>query len=187
MKITLLGDSIRWIGYGTVVPTMLGDGYEVYQPNENCRFSKYTLRMLADIENEVKNSDIVHWNNGLWDVRRLFDGETVTTKEEYVKNMCRIADYLLNNCKKVIFATITPVTNVHPTISNKDINEYNALIVPILKEKGVIINDLNSFVSKNVEEYIRKDDNIHLTEKGINDTAAQVIKHIKYAESLIEK
>lgn len=38
IKVALLGDSIREIGYGTVVPQMLGDDYEVFQPAENCRF-----------------------------------------------------------------------------------------------------------------------------------------------------
>ena len=38
-KVTLLGDSIRLIGYGTRVPELLGDDFEVYQPEENCRYS----------------------------------------------------------------------------------------------------------------------------------------------------
>ena len=41
-KVMLLGDSIRQLGYGTVVPQMLGEDYEVYQPDDNCRFAKYT-------------------------------------------------------------------------------------------------------------------------------------------------
>lgn len=48
MKVTLIGDSIRMIGYGKLVPELLGDEYEVYQPNENGRFAKYTLRGLFD-------------------------------------------------------------------------------------------------------------------------------------------
>lgn len=35
MKITLLGDSIRLIGYGTVVPQLLGEEFEVFQPSDN--------------------------------------------------------------------------------------------------------------------------------------------------------
>ena len=43
-KVTLLGDSIRQIGYGKTVAEELGkEGIEVFQPEENCRFSKYTL------------------------------------------------------------------------------------------------------------------------------------------------
>ena len=40
-KVTLLGDSIRYIGYGLKVPELLKDEFEVYQPNENCRFALF--------------------------------------------------------------------------------------------------------------------------------------------------
>jgi len=67
-KITLLGDSIRWIGYGTKVPELLGNEYEVFQPDDNCRFSKYTLRgVMVEWAEGIEGSDIIHWNNGLWD------------------------------------------------------------------------------------------------------------------------
>ena len=32
-KVTLLGDSIRMIGYGTEVPRLLGEEFEVYHVN----------------------------------------------------------------------------------------------------------------------------------------------------------
>ena len=47
-KVTLLGDSIRMIGYGLKVPELLGEEYDVFQPDDNCRFAKYTLRGLFD-------------------------------------------------------------------------------------------------------------------------------------------
>lgn len=71
-KVTLLGDSIRWIGYGKTVPQMLGDQFEVWQPNDNCRFAKYTLRGLFEWQEQMSGSRIVHWNNGLWDVCDIF-------------------------------------------------------------------------------------------------------------------
>ena len=65
MKITLLGDSIRLIGYGKVVPELLGEGFEVFQPGDNGRFAKYTLRSIFDCRKAMEGSNIVHWNNGL--------------------------------------------------------------------------------------------------------------------------
>jgi len=35
IKVTLLGDSIRMIGYGLKVPNLLGENFEVFQPNVN--------------------------------------------------------------------------------------------------------------------------------------------------------
>ena len=72
-KVTLLGDSIRQIGYGKSVEEALKkEGIEVFQPEENCRFARYTFRMLFDYKDQIAGSDVIHWNNGLWDVESNF-------------------------------------------------------------------------------------------------------------------
>ena len=179
IKVSLLGDSIRQIGYGLEVPKLLGNEFEVFQPKDNCRFAKYTLRGLFDWSAEMEGSQIVHWNNGLWDICNLFGDGLFSSEEEYVRNMLRIADILLERYSKVIFATITPVTEQNPYNKNSDIERYNDLIVPKRQQKGIIINDLHSLVSKNIDLYIRKDDNIHLTDEGIHVCAEQVSNVIK--------
>ena len=74
----------------------------------------------------------------------------------------------------MIFATSTPVTEQNPYNRNEDIERYNNLIVPLLEKKGIIINDLYKLVSSDIDRYIRKDDNIHLTDEGIRVCAEQV-------------
>jgi len=186
-KVTLLGDSIRQIGYGTVVPKMLGEDYEVYQPADNCRFAKYTLRGLYEFEwgQHIKGSDIIHWNNGLWDVSNLFGDGAFTKKEEYVETMLRIARILKTYGKTVIFATITPMLRDNAHNKNAVIDEYNAAIVPELEKMGIIINDLNALVSLDKEKYLRSDDLIHLSDEGIKICGEQVVKVIKQAEKLL--
>ena len=179
IKVTLLGDSIRQIGYGLVVPTLLGENFEVFQPDDNCRFAKYTLRGLFDWQGEMSGTQIVHWNNGLWDICNLFGDGLFTSESEYVKNMLRIADILVSKYDKVIFATTTPVTIQNKRIKNSDIEHYNDLIVPLLKEKGIVINDLYKLVSSDIDKYIRKDDNIHLTDEGIEVCGKQVTDMIR--------
>ena len=93
-KVVLLGDSIREWGYGTRVPELLGEDYEVFQPNDNCRFVKYTLRGLFDWQDGIKGADVIHWNNGLWDATEIFGDGTFTSEEEYVENMLRVARLL---------------------------------------------------------------------------------------------
>lgn len=187
IKVTLLGDSIRMIGYGLEVPALLGEDFEVFQPDDNCRFAKYTLRGLFDWDNDMAGSKIVHWNNGLWDICNLFGDGLFTSEGEYVENMLRIADILLSKYDKVIFATTTPVTEQNKHNKNADIEKYNELIVPLLEEKGVIINDLYKLVSSNIDQYIRKDDNIHLTDEGIAVCAKQVADKIKAVSRLLEE
>ncbi len=177
-KVTLLGDSIRQIGYGTKVPEMLGKDFDVFQPDDNCRFVKYTLRMLFDLQEQMKGSDIVHWNNGLWDVCELFDNSPFTSVDEYVESMLRVADILQKRHKIVIFATTTPVRKENPHNKNSVIEHYNSVLVPKLQERGIIINDLYSLVAQDIEKYIRGDDLIHLTDEGIDLCAKQVTKVI---------
>lgn len=179
-KVTLLGDSIRMIGYGkTVAEALNKDGIEVFQPEENCRFSKYTLRMLFDYKDQIEGSDVIHWNNGLWDVSDLFGDGQFTPTEEYCENMLRIADVLLQITPNVIFATTTPVKNNYPYQTAEDIKRLNNAIVPLLKAKNITINDLYGLVYPVKEEVIRDDDLIHLNEKGIELCSDQVYKAIK--------
>ncbi|MBR5222654.1 MAG: SGNH/GDSL hydrolase family protein [Clostridia bacterium] len=178
IKVTLLGDSIRAIGYGKMVPELLGSDFEVFQPEENCRFAKYTLRGIFDWKEQMEGTNIVHWNNGLWDICNLFGDGAFSSEEEYISNILRIADILLNKYDKVIFATTTPVRPENQYDSNKLIERYNQIIVPKLREKGVIINDLHSLVSTDVYRYISQD-TIHLTEEGIKLCAEQVAMIIK--------
>ena len=174
IKVTLIGDSIRQSGYGKVVPKLLGEDVEVFQPSDNCRFAKYTLRGLFDWEKDMRGSRIIHFNCGLWDVCNILgDGKLFTSDEEYVDNMLRIADILLNRYEKVIFATTTPVSLKNIYNKNEDIKRFNDILVPKLQEKGVIINDLYSTVIADLDRFIC-DDTIHLSEDGIEACSKQV-------------
>ena len=185
MKITLLGDSIR-IQYENKVRELLGDNFEVFAPGENCRFAKYTLRGLFDWRGGMEGSRIVHWNNGLWDISDLFDeGRLFTSESEYLDNMLRIADILLSKFDKVIFATTTPVTADNVYDKNEDIERYNAILVPKLVKKGVIINDLYSLIGADIDRYV-SNDTIHLSEEGIELAAKQVADKIIEVASTID-
>lgn len=183
MKVTLLGDSIRQ-QYCPKVREMLGAEFEVWAPEDNCRFAKYTLRGLFDWAVNMEGSEIVHWNNGLWDLCNLFEDGTFTSDEEYIANVLRIADILKKRYGTVIFATTTPVRYTNVYNKNDDIDRINALIVPLLKERGIIINDLNSLLRSDVERYICND-TIHLSEEAIDICAAQVTEYIQNASKNI--
>mgnify|MGYP003320237378 CR=1 FL=1 len=128
-KVTLLGDSIRQIGYGTKVPEMLGEEYEVFQPEDNCRFVKYTLRMLFDYREQIQGSDVIHWNNGIWDAVDTFGDGPFTPPEMYVFTMKRIAKILFTYSKHVIFATTTPVNNPDAKRDYEIIKTYKTNVI----------------------------------------------------------
>ena len=177
-KLVLLGDSIRLIGYGQSLAEKLSDKYEVWQPEDNCRWADYTYRMLSDHAESVKGADVIHWNNGHWDICDLFGDGSFTSVENYVKAMTRVAKRLLTITDKVIFSTTTPVTERLTYENNERIKKYNAAVVPALRELGIIINDLYAVVEPHIEEYI-KEDNIHLNEIGSEACATQIADLIR--------
>ena len=82
-NLLLLGDSIR-MGYDSFVQEKLAGRMNVFFAEDNGRFVQYTLRALSDWKGKLSlpEIDVVHWNNGLWDVLHLnansrgCDGET---------------------------------------------------------------------------------------------------------------
>ena len=177
-KVALLGDSIRLIGYGTKVPDMLGDDYEVFQTSDNCRWAQYTLRMLFDYKEDLKDCDVIHWNNGLWDSTELFGDGTFTAIDDYVKTMVRVAKLLLEITPNVVFATTTPTKPTYKYTLNDKIDKFNQAIVPVLKDMGIKINDLNSLLKGHEDIYICEDE-LHLSEEGTKICADAVCKAIK--------
>ena len=177
-KIVLLGDSIRLIGYGETVARELADAFTVWQPADNCRYAKYTMRGLYEWRNELENVDIIHWNNGLWDLCTMVDNENFTPVELYVDEMVRLAGMLQKRAKTVIFATTTPVKPQNQNMCNGDIEAYNAAVLPRLAAMGIVINDLHSAVKENIDRYIC-DDLTHLSEEGITLCAGLVTEVIR--------
>ncbi len=176
-KIALFGDSIR-IGYAPEVIRLLGDDYEVINPESNGRFCTNLLRMVFDMRDEIEGCDVIHFNTGEWDASDVVGDGIFTPLDVYVSTVIRIGEFLKTKSKKVIFATSTPVTT-HPENDNKDLMRYNECVVPELEKRGIIINDLWSAVYKDKEKYIRSDDGIHLTDEGIKlcgNMVAEIIK-----------
>ena len=86
--------------------------------------------------------------------------------------------YFAKKYRAVIFATTTPVRKENPYDKNVNIERFNSIIVPILKKRGIIINDLNALLKPDIYKYIRED-NIHLSEEGIRLCASQVAQCVR--------
>lgn len=174
----LIGDSIRWFYSEKVQEEMEGQMKVVY-PDENCRFSLYTLRYMwewAALADAPEDVAAVHWNNGLWDLtRRTIDGECLTSKEDFARNLERIIVELRGRFPnaKIIWATITPVNPKFQFARNEDIDAYNEVALAIMRKHQIPVNDLHATMAAH-PEYIRKDDLIHETEEGARVLARQV-------------
>ena len=184
MKVTLLGDSIRQ-QYDNRVREILGEDFEVWSPKDNCRFVQFTLRGLFEWAESMSGSQIVHWNNGHWDVCRLFDDGTFSDEDDYIRNMLRVAEILQKRNCLVIFATTTPVRDINQYNRNEDIDRFNRRLVPLLRERKVIINDLNGLLRDDIEANICED-TIHLSGTGVSLCAEQVAKCIREAAEMLK-
>lgn len=169
-KICFLGDSIR-MNYTPRTMELLGQGYEYISPADNCRFAKYTSRMIFDMRASLSGSEVIHYNNGLWDLCDLWGEGTFTPLDEYVSTVVANARRLLTMTKTLIFATTTPVRPENPYDSTAVIRKANAAVVPELRALGVVINDLHEVIAADIPRYIC-DDYIHLTDEG-KEAAAQ--------------
>lgn len=186
MNILLLGDSIRMF-YSEEVVNQLGEGYKVYFPNENCRFSAYMLNSLRHWLPQFPKPDIIHWNAGLWDVARLYKEDGCFIKKaEYVNYMTKILRELKKTGALIIFATTTPVSDkkqyfegpVPPANKNEDIMAYNEAILDAFKGENIIINDLFGIMYPQREKYL-SEDMVHPNEAGVKLLGSAVSDVIK--------
>ena len=176
-KIILLGDSIR-LSYGNRVRELLGEGYTVWQPEDNCRFAAYTLRLLFDYKAQLEGADVIHFNCGLWDMCDLFGDGPFTPLEVYVEQMVRIAKILKTYAPVVIFATTTPPS---PKMWGHDLNRvraYNAAAMAALEPLGILFDDLFTPVAEDIDRMI-SEDYLHASPYGVEILANRVADCIK--------
>ena len=179
VKVVLLGDSIR-MNYGPRTAERLGEGYAVWQPEDNCRFNKYLLQgIFVDWREHIAGCDIVHFNAGNWDISDNAGDGPLSSREEYAANLLRAARYLKTLAGAVCFATTIPARPERAITDNRLVAEYNAAVVPALMREGVLIDDLYSLVNSDIYTYIRADDQVHLTDEGIEACSAQVADFIR--------
>lgn len=178
-KIALFGDSIRMY-YAPEVIRLLGEDYEVINPEDNGRFCTNLQRMVFDMSDQLEGCDVIHFNSGEWDVSDVVGDGIFTPLEVYVPTMIRIAKFLKTKAKTVIFATSTPVTT-HPQNSNEDIIRFNEAIVPEMEKLGILIDDLWTPLYADPDRFIRSDDGIHPTEDGVKLCGKIVADMIKKA------
>ncbi len=188
-NIYLIGDSIRCgsrnsKGYEYFLRQKLADKANLYSPGENCRFAQYTLRGLCDWVGQVDPAemDIVHWNNGLWDVLRLNDDEPLTPLDVYVSMLERVHKKirLLFPNAKIIFALSTPAIEKNAPKGwmryNSEIEEYNLAAKHLMEKLGVEVNDLYS-VAKDFDESFYADW-VHFNDVGANILADKIIERL---------
>lgn len=189
-KVLLLGDSIR-MGYDSYVKELLQGECEVYYDDEdNGRFAAYTLWQANQFFKQYGKFDVVHWNNGYWDMNiEAPMTEPIHPVEEYLHFLKRIITEIRRNGAEIIFATTLPVissgtatdntgTGARVNYSNEWVLEYNRAAKALMAEEGITVNDLYSLMEQD-ENYYKCPDSLHLTEEGYQICAQRAAEMIR--------
>ena len=188
-KVLLLGDSIR-MGYDDYVRDLLKGECEVIYSEDNGRFASYTLWQANQLFREYGRFDIVHWNNGYWDMNvEPPMKEAIHPVDEYVHFLKRIIHEIRQNGARIIFATTTPIaekgsspdntgTGVEINYENNWVQKYNDAAKQLMAQEHIPVNDLYALMRKD-RNCCKCPDGLHLTEEGYRLCAKQVAGMIR--------
>ena len=192
-RVLLLGDSIR-MGYDEYVKELLAGEFEVvYDDVDNGRFAAYTLWQANQFFKNYGRFDVVHWNNGYWDMNAEAPmTEAIHPVDEYVYFLGRILKEIRRNGAVPVFATTTPILSkeaaaevtvegITPFVyDNEWVRKYNEAAVKFMKSEGVMINDLYALCSED-RHFYKCPDLLHLTEEGYRRCAEKTAQTIREA------
>jgi acyl-CoA thioesterase-1 len=192
-RVLLIGDSIS-MGYTLQVRKALDGKANVHRPPENCFYAANGLKKL-DTWLGDKKWDVIHFNFGLHDNNYLdadgklvdpANGNLVATPAEYEKNLHEIVRRLKETGATLIFATTTPIPVGSPgRVAGAEV-AYNEAALRVMKDEGVMVNDLHAFVLPR-QEKIQRPNNVHYTDEGYDEMAKLVVAKIETALRLSAK
>lgn len=124
--------------------------------------------------------DIIHFNHGVWDATyrdatsKYFSGHNITSVEDFEKNLRVLVGKMKKTGATLIWGSVTPVWEGEPGKLNADEDAFNKVAEKVMKENGVIINDLNAETRR---QGAAKTNNVH----DVGNLAPLVIKTIEGA------
>jgi len=173
-KVMLIGDSITASYYPLVANNLAGRAVVVKNPY-NGLTAAYTHKRIKRWLRQAGKVDLVHWNNGLQDIRR----------EEY--SILEYSDFLRGIIvklhaadAKIIWASTTPV---HPKLIGRkyrkgEIERFNGMATQLMQLKGIPVNDLYKMVARSHAKIYQRD-GLHFNFEGAQMLASAVTRSIE--------
>lgn len=173
----VIGDSIS-IGYTPYVAESLRGDITVTHPNDNCRYSAYTLQHV-DEWIALQKPTVITWNNGIWDCTTA----TYSTPDEYEANLLLIAPKLKATGAKVYFITTTDIP-VHADTTGYILGcevERNEIARRVMADEAIEVVDLNAVALTIPELHTAVDtqDNVHFQNVGYQILGDAIVKAIR--------
>lgn len=178
-RVLLIGDSIS-IGYTLRVRAALQGRANVHRVPTNCGPSS---KGVTDIEGWLRGGrwDVIHFNFGLHDVRRLPTGAINVSPDRYEANLRTLVARLKATGASLLWAHTTPVPpqtrpGQYPR-NPDDIAAYNGIAARVMAEHGVAINDLHAAVLPRIRE-LQPADDVHFNSQGYDVLGTRVAEAI---------
>jgi acetyl esterase len=189
-RVLLIGDSIS-IGYTLPVRRLLAGRANVHRIPANARHTGIGLENIQKWLGEGK-WDVIHFNWGLHDLcyrsrdaktpgrNDKVNGSLDLTFEEYQQNLRKLVKILKATGARLIWASTTPVPDGEPGRIKGDEIKYNKAAEKIMKENGVMINDLYAHALPKLSQIQLPNGNVHFTAEGsqylAENVAASILK-----------
>ena len=183
-RVLLIGDSIS-IGYTLPVRARLTGRANVHRVPANCGD---TGRGLQNLDSWLGTGrwDVIHFNFGLHDLKYLnqqgkyvppAQGRQVAPPAAYEENLRQLVKQLKKSGARLVFATTTQVPDGTLGRVQNDEIRYNEAAARVMKETGVVIDDLHAVVAPNLAEW-QNPKNVHFTPTGYEQLADAVVASI---------
>jgi acyl-CoA thioesterase-1 len=178
--VLLIGDSIS-IGYTLPARKLLAGKANIHRIPENAAFTGFGLKRI-DAWLSDGRWDVIHFNFGLHDLKRMDDGKPQVSLADYEANLRELVARLKLTGAVLVFATTTPVPEgkVNPPRVPADVPLYNDAARRVMKENGIAIDDLYGFALPRLGE-IQLPVNVHYTDAGYEVLASEVVRSIQSA------
>ncbi len=183
-RVLLIGDSIS-IGYTPETRQLLKGKANVLRIPTN---GGATTKGTASIDPWLGSGkwDVIHFNWGLHDIKRMKDGrmhdagEMQVSPDQYEKNLNTLVERLKRTGARLIWASTTPVPEGATGRIKGDDVKANTIAEKVMKQQGVVINDLYAAVLPNLAQY-QQPKNVHFNNDGSAFLAKQVATKITEA------
>jgi acyl-CoA thioesterase-1 len=190
-RVLLIGDSVS-MGYTLPVRELLKGKANVHRPPVNCH---HTIQILSELDSYLgdKPWDVIYFNSGGHDVTYRVggklegtavgppEGKIIVPLDEYKKNLRAIVKRLKEKSKaKLIWAMTTPMGPAYISKGfrfEEDIVKYNAAAAEIMKEEGVIVDDLYKLAKPSTDTLLK--DGVHFTDAGYKVLAKSAVEKIE--------
>jgi acyl-CoA thioesterase-1 len=178
-RVLIVGDSIS-IGYTPFVEKQLaGKAVVAHNPANAGTSGNGVFMMDSWLDAKQGKWDVIHFNFGLHDLKRMSDGQRQVEPAQYERYLRLFVERLKKTGAKLVFATTTPVPEgkVSPPRVPADVTAYNEIAVRVMKENNIAVDDLYSLALAHLAEW-QIPVNVHYKPEGYEGLARQVTRAV---------